>query len=81
MEENIRPQLIIGFGPAEKPFKKQLQKQGLNFDAKKVKYFQKLGDSITHLWVSSLINDPTRAKLQQKLFTKIKKHLMKKNKL
>ena len=79
MEEN--KQFRIGFGALVPPIAKQLKEQGFKFDAEEVKHFEKLREIITYLQFSDLINDSAREKALQKLFTKIRQHVMKKNKL
>lgn len=79
MEEN--KQFRIGFGALVAPIATQLKEQGFKFDTQEVKHFEKLRESITYLQFSDLINDKTREKATQKLFTQIRQHVMKKNKL
>ncbi len=79
MEE--KKQFRIGFGALVKPIVEQLKEQGFKFDSKEVKHFEKLRESITYLEFSDLINDKTRDIAVQKLFVKIREHVIKKNKL
>lgn len=79
MEEN--KQFKIGFGALVPPIAKQLKEQGFKFDIEKVKHFEKLRESITYLQFSNLITDKVRENAVKKLFTKIRQHVMEKNKL
>lgn len=79
MEE--KRQFKIGFGALAYPIAEQLKEQGFKFDAKEVEHFEKLRESITYLQFSDLINDKAREKAIKKLFTKIRQHVMRKNKL
>lgn len=79
MKEN--KQFKIGFGALVPSIAKQLKEQGFKFDAKEAKHFEKLRESIIYLMFSDLINDKAREKATKKLFTKIRQHVMKKNKL
>lgn len=74
-------QFRIGFGALMPPIAKQLKEQGFKFDEVEAKYFEKLRESITDLYFADLINDKAKDKAIQKLFTKIKQHVNKKNKL
>ena len=79
MQEN--KQFRIGFGALVPTIAKQLKEQGFKFDIEVVRHFEKLRESITYLQFSDLINDKSRERATQKLFTKIRQHVMKKNKL
>jgi hypothetical protein len=79
MEEN--KQFNIGFGALVPPISKQLKEQGFKFDTEKVKHFEKLRESITYLQFSDMLNDKAREKAIKKLFTQVRQHVMKKNKL
>jgi len=79
MEE--KKQFKIGFGALVPSISKQLKKQGFKFDKEEVNHFEKLRESITYLMFADLINDKAREKATSKLFTKIKQHVMRKNKL
>ena len=74
-------QFKIGFGALCPSIPTQLKEQGFKFDAKEGKHFEKLRESIIYLQFADLINDSTRAKATSKLFTKIRQHVMKVNKL
>ncbi len=79
MEEN--KQLTIGFGALMPTIAKQLKKQGFEYDVEQAKLFEKLKESLIYLQFNDLINDQAREKAYQKLATKIRQHVMKKNKL
>ena len=79
MEET--KQFSIGFGALTPSIAKQLKEQGYKYDSEEVKHFEKLKESITYLMFSDILNDASIRKAQQKLFTKIRQHVMKKNKL
>ncbi len=79
MEENKI--LKIGFGALSPPIPKQLKEQGFKFDTEKVKHFEKLRDCLAHLMFSDILNDSQCEKAKQKLFNKIRSHVVEKNKL
>jgi len=76
-----KKQIRIGFGALVPTIAKQLKEQGFKFDAKKVKHFEKLRESITYLAFADLITENHRDRATQKLFNKIKSHVVLKNKL
>lgn len=71
----------IGFGALVPSISIQLKKQKFLFDKEKVKHFEKLRESITYLQFADLLNDKAKDKAIKKLFTKIRQHVMQKNKL
>lgn len=74
-------QLQIGFGALVPSIVNQLKKQKFKYNSETVKHFEKLRDCIMHLQFSGLINDKSREKAIQKLFTKVRQHVMQQNKL
>lgn len=78
--ENTK-QFTIGFGALVPSIAMQLKKQGFVYDKEKVKHFEKLRDCIIHLKFNDLINHKARENATKKLFTKIRQHVMIKNKL
>lgn len=81
MENTQNKEFRIGFGALVPPIPKQLKEQGFKFDAEKAKHFEKLRDCLTHLMFSDILNDSQCEKARQKLFNKIRKHIMEKNKI
>ncbi len=74
-------QLRIGFGALVPSIAKQLRNQGYKFNSEEVKHFEKLKQSITYLQFADLINDKAREKAIKKLYTKIRSHVLKQNKM
>lgn len=74
-------QLTIGFGALVPTIAKQLKKQGFKYDLEKVKHFEKLRECIVYLQFNDLMNDKAKERATKKLFTKIRQHVMQKNKL
>ena len=79
MQEN--KQLRISFGVLSPSLASQLKEQAFKFDKEEVKHFDTLRESINYLTISDLITDTVRAKATQKLFNRIRLHVMKLNKL
>ena len=71
----------IGFGALVPTIAKQLKQQGFKYDTETVKHFEKLRESITYLMFADLLNYKAKENATKKLFTKIRQHVMKQNKL
>jgi hypothetical protein len=74
-------QFGIHFGALSDSISKQLEKQGLKFNAKEVDQFQNDLDAIQRLRFRSILTDTTSSKCFEKLYKKILTHITKTNKL
>ena len=59
---------------------KQLKDQNLNYSEEKAKDFETSRQAIIHLMLDNILNDTQVRKANDKLFTKIKRHVKAKNK-
>lgn len=80
MENKESVQIGIGFGALSPTIAEQLKAQGFKYSEKEAKYFETLRVSITHLMFGDILPDSTLEKARKKLFTKIRQHVVRKNK-
>ncbi len=71
----------IGFNLMRGTIAEQLTKQGYKFDADEAEEFESCREGIFVLSINSMISDKLEARLKEKLFKKVRSHVMKKNKL
>ncbi len=74
-------QIGIRFGILSDTIAEQLTKQEFLFDKKTVERFEKQKYALDELRMGDLLTDSICDKITQKLFNKIRAHVMKKNKL
>jgi len=67
--------LTIHFGALAPALSDQLRNQNMQFDEKKLKLYERINESITLLYFQGMINDSDHKKLENKLFTNIKRHV------
>lgn len=71
----------IGFNLLRGTLAEQMTEQGYKFDADEMDELNDCKDAIWHLSINSMINDKLEARLKDKLFRKVRSHIMKKNKM
>jgi hypothetical protein len=74
-------QIGISFGLIAPKISVQLREQKFKFDLEMAGHYQKLRESINYLAMNNLISTTEAGKATQKLFEKIRAHVLKKNKL
>lgn len=71
----------IGFNILRGTLTQQMTEQGYKFDAEEMELFDECREAIWSLSINSMINEKLEARLKEKLFKKVRSHIMKKNKM
>lgn len=71
----------IGFNLLRGTIAEQLTEQGYKFDKDEAEEFEDCRTAIFNLSIHSMINEKVEARLKDKLFKKVRSHIMKKNKM